>query len=401
MDSHSTPLPEPGSPQFFASLYAHVSDATDVPVDKHVFTCLLFCLIARAHLPSGNHLLLRSQREELSHLREMVVSILSDIFGLMTLHLRCRSDTSPDSLLSDLLSYSVSEGDGAGGPSNHSRKSSTGNSRASSGTGRRQPGPLSHPGTGNFRSHSSSLRSRGGGPFGPLPQALVVTSLGRSTHDTQECLWNVLRARSCVYNGTVHHLPDDLLVVVLNDIGDGRERPHVIPCLLDQFSFSSYVSIPNSFAQPQSTPSAPSSPVIPMHYLHRLKQHPLPSLDPFLANYMSNLLTAATQHPLLQTLLVGNRARAAFKHFTAVSTIMFCNEDGRRQTQHPTQEDIARVYVHVLGHRVSIRNVGEGVLSILDRTLVALPHDKSQVWRPGMKRGETVPQIMRDILVGV
>ncbi|KZO91143.1 hypothetical protein CALVIDRAFT_367690 [Calocera viscosa TUFC12733] len=399
MTTQSSQLPELGSPHYFASLYAHVSEALGVPVDKHVFTCILFCLMGRTHLPSGNHLLLRTQREELSQLREMLISMLSNVFGLTTLHLRCRSDTSPESLLSDLLSYSASEVDGSGGAPNHGRKGSISNSRASSGNGRRLQGSLSRPTTGNARSPPTSLISRGGGSFGPLPQALVVSSLGRSSHDTQECLWNVLRARSWIYNGTVHHLPDDLLVIALNDIGDGREKPHIIPCLLDQFSFSSYVNIAGSSAQFSSPPTLPA--VIPTQYLHRLKQHPLPSIDPFLTNYMSNLLTGTTQHPLLHALLVGNRARSAFKHFTAVSTALFCNEDGRIQAQHATQEDIARVYVHVLGHRVSIRNVGEGVLSILDRTLAPLPHDERKEWKPGMKRGETVPQIMRDILAMV
>jgi len=382
-------LPELGSPSYFPALYAHLSESAGGTIDKHVLTCILFCLMGRAHLPSGNHLLLRTQREEISRLRELVLSLLSNIFGLTTLHLKCRSDTTPESLISDLLGRSPSQLDGSSEPANHMRKGSSGLSRTSSSAGRRPQVSVPRSTANNGRSPSV------GTSVGPLPQAVVVSSIGRSSHDSQETLWDICRTRSCTYNGTVHHFSQDLLVILLNDIGDGREQPHIISCLLDQFSFSSYVDIASTVVQPQASPT---SAVITAQYLQRLKHYQLPSVDPFLSNYLSNLLTATTQHPLLHALLIGNRARSAFKHFAAVSAVLFCNNDGRTQTQHVTQEDIARVYVHVIGHRVSIRNVGEGVLSVLDRTVAPLPHDESKEWKPGMKRGETVPQIMRDVL---
>ncbi|EJU04724.1 hypothetical protein DACRYDRAFT_20366 [Dacryopinax primogenitus] len=324
----------------------------------------------------------------------MVILILAHIFGLTTLHIRCRSDTTPETLLSQVLNFSPSD-DPVGEMSNPSRKGSVSVSRASSSNGRRQQSALTRPLTNHVRSHSTGLTSRGASSVGPLPQAIVVSSLGRSSYDTQDCLWNILRTRCCSHNGTIHRLPEELLVVLLSDIGDGRELPHIIPCLVDQFSFSSYVDITSDVPNPSSSPGTP---LIPAFYLHRVKHHPLPVINPFLNNYLSCLLTATTQHPLLHSLLMSNRACAAFRHFAAVSTALFCNEDGRAQTQHVTEEDVARVYAHVVGHRVGIRNVGEGVLSILDRSLASSSNGEGREWKSGMKRGETVPQIMKDIL---
>jgi len=128
--------------------------------------------------------------------------------------------------------------------------------------------------------------------------------------------------------------------------------------------------------------------------LERLSGCELPPIPPYMDVYISNLITATSQHPLLSAPL-GRRVWVAFEHFVRVSTVLFSADDGN---QHTTQEDVARVYVHVVGHRIAVRPVGECVTGILDRTTVPLPGDEGKQWRPGIKRDETVAHMMREIL---
>lgn len=257
-------LPKLGSENFLINLSKRLAQLTSAPFDEHLFTSLLFCLAV-----GDKHLLIRTQDPHA--VQRLAKSILFSVFGMNTVALKLKSDSSVDDLLNGLFSVSPIAGFSTqrkGVP----RRSNHNVSRTPSYTQQTLHIP---PDSSNSRFRLSvaatvtddergsvrGLRPLSGRGFIPpdidassfvhlptgseavqqasLPHAIVVTGIETASNTVQETLWDVLRTRTVVLedtdgkSGGAHwNLPDGFMLVAVCPLGDGKSRPTIQKALV-------------------------------------------------------------------------------------------------------------------------------------------------------------------------